>query len=290
VSTSTTASTTGTAPTTTGSGAARERTDALTATIAGELQRRTAPALGGFNTTILGIELMRVLRNKRSIIFTLVMPPLFFVMFGTAASYKTESAGHGNVTAYILISMAAYGAMIAVTAGGAAVSIERAAGWSRQLRLTPLHPVSYISLKAIAAMASGLVSVVVTNLVGKMFGAEMPMGRWILAAALCWICSIVFAAFGLFMGYLLPSQNAMQILGPALAVMAFLGGLFVPLDSMGHVFATIAKLTPMYGVGEIAHAPLTGDLGIGAVANVLVWTVLFVAGAAWRFRRDTARV
>ena len=43
------------------------------------------------------------------------------------------------------------------------------------------------------------------------------MGRWLLAAGLCWACSIVFAAFGLFMGYLLPSQNAMQILGPALA-------------------------------------------------------------------------
>jgi ABC-2 type transport system permease protein len=286
VSTSTTA--TSTQPTR--SGAARQRADALAASVADELRRRTPPPFGGFNPTILGIELMRIMRNKRSIIFTLLMPPLFFVMFGSASSYKTESVGHGNVTAYILISMAAYGAMIAVTAGGAAVSIERAAGWSRQLRLTPLHPVAYISLKAIAAMASGLVSVVVTNLVGRAFGAEMPMGRWILAAGLCWVCSIVFAAFGLFMGYLLPSQNAMQILGPALAVMAFLGGLFVPLDSMGHVFATIAKFTPMYGVGAIAHAPLTGDMGIGAVVNVVVWTVVFVAGAAWRFRRDTARV
>jgi ABC-2 type transport system permease protein len=286
VSPSTTASSAALTPTGTGRG----RTDALSESIAGELHRRTAPPFGGFNTTILGIELMRVLRNKRSIIFTLLMPPLFFVMFGTADSYRAQSAGHGNVTAYILISMAAYGAMIAVTAGGAAVSIERAAGWSRQLRLTPLHPVSYISLKAIVAMASGLVSVVVTNLVGKAFGADMPLGRWILAVALCWACSIVFAAFGLFMGYLLPSQNAMQILGPALAVMAFLGGLFVPLDSMGHVFATIAKFTPMYGVGAIAHAPLVGGLGIGAVANVVAWTVLFVAGAAWRFRRDTARV
>jgi ABC-2 type transport system permease protein len=286
VSTSTTATTTEATRTS----AARQRTDALAASVASELQRRTPPPFGGFNPTILGIELMRIMRNKRSIIFTLLMPPLFFVMFGSAGSYKTQSAGHGNVTAYILISMAAYGAMIAVTAGGAAVSIERAAGWSRQLRLTPLHPVSYISLKAIAAMASGLVSVIVTNLVGKAFGADMPMGRWLLSAGLCWACSIVFAAFGLFMGYLLPSQNAMQILGPALAVMAFLGGLFVPLDSMGHLFATIAKFTPMYGVGAIAHAPLTGDLGVGAVANVVIWTVLFVAGAAWRFRRDTARV
>ena len=125
--------------------------------------------------------------------------------------------------------------MIAATAGGAAVSIERAAGWSRQLRLTPLHPVSYISLKAIAAMTTGLVSVVVTNIVGGWPSGPDAVDRWILAAALCWVCSIVFAAFGLFMGYLLPSENAMQMLGPALAIMAFLGGLFVPVDHGSHV-------------------------------------------------------
>jgi ABC-2 type transport system permease protein len=31
-------------------------------------------------------------------------------------------------------------------------------------------------------------------------------------------------------------------------------------------------------------------VSVGAVANVVVWTALFAAGAVWRFRRDTARV
>ena len=39
-----------------------------------------------------------------------------------------------------MISMAVYGAMLATTSGGAMVSIERALGWSRQLRLTPAAP------------------------------------------------------------------------------------------------------------------------------------------------------
>jgi ABC-2 type transport system permease protein len=47
----------------------------------------------------------------------------------------------------------------------------------------------------------------------------------------------------------------------------------------------------MYGLSELAHGPLTGNTpGTAAVVNVLVWLVLFAGGAAWRFRRDTARV
>ena len=54
---------------------------------------------------------------------------------------------------------------------------------------------------------------------------------WVVSALVAWVGALVFAAFGLFMGYLLPSENVMQILGPVLALLAFFGGLFVPLSS-----------------------------------------------------------
>ncbi len=101
----------------------------------------------------------------------------------------------------------------------------------------------------------------------------------------------MFAAFGLFMGYLLPSENVMQILGPALALLSFAGGLFVPLDQMSDVFASIAKFTPAYGVGVLARAPFGHDGSLTlAVVNVVAWTAVFVAGSAWRMSKDTQRV
>jgi ABC-2 type transport system permease protein len=195
------------------------------------------------------------------------------------------------VTGYILVSMAVYGAMLAATSGGAMVSLERAAGWSRQLRLTPLRPIAYIAVKLTLAMVIGAISVLVALAVGAASGAELPTHAWIECGLLAWVCALVFAAFGLFMGYLLPSENVMQILGPALAVLSFAGGLFAPVDTFGHTFATIAKFTPVYGVGEIARYPLVHDGNLWvAAANVIVWTALFAGGAIWRFRRDTARV
>lgn len=252
---------------------------------------RTLPRLGGFSAGMIRLELRRMMRNRRTVVFTLIMPAVFFLLFGTNGDYKTQRIGEGNVTGYVLISMAVYGAMLATTTGGAMVSIERAAGWSRQLRLTPLTPAAYIVVKLLLAMIIGAVSVAVAFLVGSLSGAQLPPHAWVECGLLGWACALVFAAFGLFMGYLLPSENVMQILGPVLAVLAFAGGLFVPVSDLGHTFATIAKFTPAYGVGEIARYPLTQDGNLWvAVANVVAWTALFAAGAMWRFRRDTARV
>jgi ABC-2 type transport system permease protein len=254
-------------------------------------QQRSLPRFGGFNVGMVRLELRRMMRNKRTVIFTLVLPAVFFLLFGTNATNRHETVGGGNVTGYIMVSMAVYGAMLATTSGGAMVSIERAAGWSRQLRLTPLKPAAYIAVKLVLAMIIGAVSVAVTFAVGSASGAKLPAHAWIECALLAWVCALVFAAFGLFMGYLLPSENVMQILGPVLAVLAFAGGLFAPLDTFGHTFATIAKFTPVYGVGELARYPLTHDGTLWlAVLNVAAWTLIFSAGAMWRFRRDTARV
>ncbi|MET0447816.1 MAG: ABC transporter permease [Aeromicrobium sp.] len=253
---------------------------------------RTVPPLGGFSPTFLRLELRRLLRNKRAVIFTLVMPSVFFLLFGTDASYKTAVVGHGNRTAYIMVSMAVYGAMIATTSGGAMVATERALGWSRQLRLTPLRPVAYVAIKVAVAMSMGLVAIVTVFVVGELVGADLAFGRLVACGALAWVCTLVFAAFGLFMGYLLPSENVMQILGPSLALLSFAGGLFLPLDQMSDVFATIAKFTPAYGVGVLSRAPFgEGGASLGlAVLNIAAWAAVFVAGAAWRMSRDTQRV
>jgi ABC-2 type transport system permease protein len=252
---------------------------------------RRVPPLGGFSPTFVGLELRRLLRNRRAVMFTLIMPSVFFLLFGTDAKYKTESAGHGNTTAYIMVSMAVYGAMIATTSGGSMVATERALGWSRQLRLTPLHPVAYVAVKVVVAMSMGLTSIVAVFVIGDLVGAELPFWRLLLCGLLGWVCTLVFAAFGLFMGYLLPSENVMQLLGPALALLSFAGGLFVPLDQMSDVFASIATFTPAYGVGVLSRAPIGSDGSLSlAVLNVVAWALVFVLGASWRMSKDTKRV
>ncbi|MCU1422879.1 MAG: hypothetical protein JWN36_2530, partial [Microbacteriaceae bacterium] len=43
---------------------------------------RTGPHIGGFNLTFLGIEIKRRMRNRRTLVFTVVMPVALFLAFG----------------------------------------------------------------------------------------------------------------------------------------------------------------------------------------------------------------
>ena len=259
-----------------------------------DLSERRVPALGGFNTTLLRLEIRRLLRNRRTVIFTFLLPGLFYLLFGLGIAESDQDLGpgtHGNVSAYIMVSMALYGGMLATTSGGAAVSVERASGWSRQLRLTPLAPSAYVAIKLIVAMLLGLGSVVVVYLLGLFTKAHMDTSTWITTGAIVWVGSLVFAAFGLFMGYLLPSENVMQILGPVLAILAAAGGLFsAPVDP-NSLFGRISAFMPTSGLNGLVHAPLTGEpVQLRWILNVVAWFVVFAVGAGWRFRRDTARV
>jgi ABC-2 type transport system permease protein len=260
----------------------------MTTTVGDEIGRRVPP-LGGFNLTALGLEVRRVLRNRRTLLFVLVFPSVFFFLFG--ANVRGRAAAEAGIAlGYLMISMAVYGAMVGTTAGGAAVAVERSLGWSRQLRLTPLRPAAYVSMKVLTAMVLGLMAVVAQFAVGAMSGVRLAPSVWILSGLAAWIGSLVFASLGLFVGFLLPSENVMQFVGPILAIMAMFGGLFIPLQLLPPTMQTVAKFTPVYGVGQLARAPLTGDLTVGAVISVIVWTALFGLGATLLFRRDTARV
>jgi ABC-2 type transport system permease protein len=240
--------------------------------------------------TFLAIEIRRLVRNRRTVVVTLVMPVVLFLLF-RARKGAILPGGIEFTAANTLVGIAVYGAMLAATSGGARVSIERALGWSRQLRLTPLRPAAYIAIKLLTAMLLGLVSVTVVYVVGAIDGVQITLTTWIFTAILAWAASFVFAAFGLFMGYLLPSENVMQVIGPVLAVFSLFGGLFIPLSLLPSAMQDVAPYMPTYGVAAIARFPLVGGTFDPTwLLSVVLWTSAFSVAAMLLFRRDTRRV
>lgn len=258
---------------------------------------RRVPPLGGFTLTYVGIELKRKLRNRRTLLFTVAFPIVMYVIIGVRfvdqpLTATPLSAGGPSVAAYIMVSMAMYGAMMSATQTGAAVAVERAQGWSRQLRLTPLNPFVNVVIKMIAGMMLGLLAVVATYVAGAISGVQLSPAQWIVTGLAGWLLAgAVFTTLGLMVGYMVPGENAAQITSLVIVFLSFLGGLFYPLSSMPDFLQTIAKFTPVYGISELARGPLTGDaFDLGALVNAVVWLALFVAGTAYFFRRDTKRV
>ena len=64
------------------------------ATMPAPAAERRVPPLGGFNLTFLGLELRRMLRNRRTVIFTLLFPAGMFFAFGSGSDWN-ETVGLG---------------------------------------------------------------------------------------------------------------------------------------------------------------------------------------------------
>src|ERR1700678_2668277 len=265
----------------------------MTTTSVPDLSGRRAPAFGGYNLTALNLEIRRLRRHPRRVLITVIVPVLFYFAFGLNKVNTTGNYGHGNYAAWVLVSLALYGAIFSTTYTGAGVSVERAQGWSRHLRLPPLSPAAYIGMKVATALVLGLVPITVVNVVGGILThkASMPVYLWIVSALCVWIGSLLFAAFGLFIGFLVPADAVPQLPCLIMSPFSFVGGLFIPISLLPQAIQDIAKWSPEYGLNQLVHAPLLGG-GVQWtwIVNVVAWLAIFAGGAIWRVGKDTARV
>ena len=246
------------------------------------------------NATFVLLDLRRLARNWSLMFFTAVLPAFFYLIFGATVGAKEETIGNGNVAMYVMITMAAYGAVLATTSVSANAAVERAQGWGRQLGLTPLADSSFVGAKALVAMSVAAVPVALTYALGVATGARGSATAWLLSAVLCLAGSAVFAIYGLLVGTAFQSEAAAGAASGSVVVFAFLGNLFVPLSG---AMLTFAKFTPLYGYAALARYPLTeGYLTDGSrdplwlpVLNVVVWTLVFGGLATYFVRRGRER-
>ena len=238
------------------------------------------------------LDLRRRLRNRVEMFFVVGLPAFMYLVFGLGLE---ERACSGNVAMYVMLSMAAYGAVSATTAVAGSAVLERTLGWGRQLALTPLRPLTFVAVKTVVAMTIAAVPVALVLAIGALTGARGTAEDWLLGAVVVWLGSAVFALYGVAVCSVFRTENAAGIASGLIVVMGFVGGVFQPLSGL---LLDIGRFTPLYGYAALAHYPLTdGWTPSGVhdplwlpVANVLTWTLIFALTAIWGVRRGQERV
>lgn len=247
------------------------------------------------SSTMMRIEVMRQIRNPYTLAFTLAMPVSMYLLFGAGMSYGSESAGHGNVKFYVVVSMAAYGTAVAMSSLTSLAATEAKQGWGRQLAMTPLGTAGYATTKLLTAVAFGALAVLLVFAAGLMTGAETSDAwRWWATAAIILGIGLMFGLYGLGVGLFFNSDTAAALASISMTFFAFFGNVFMPLDG---VMLDIARFTPLYGFVALSRWPLTdGELTTGQadpawamVLNIGVWIVLFAVLVVVGVKRSRAR-
>lgn len=238
-------------------------------------------------------ELLRLVRNKRSFIFSLIFPLALFLVIGGSNKNLTLDIGDVSIPfpTYYMVSMAGYGAMIAAISGGARIAAERSVGWNRQLRLTPLKVRDYFTTKVITSYAMAATSIALLYIAGIAYGVSIsPFSRWIEMTFLLLVGILPFVAMGILVGHLLTSDSMGPAVGGGSAFFGFLGGQWFPIPEHGALHI-IGQGVPSYWLTQASR------IGIGAPGwsikgwvVVGIWSVSMAVLAGWAYRRDSKRV
>jgi ABC-2 type transport system permease protein len=243
-------------------------------------------------TGYLSIEIKRMLRGPRFIIFAFVMPVLLYLLECLLYKGRTIPHSHGiTYSAYLMCSLAAYSAFTSSMHTTARVAHERSIGWHRQLRLTPLLPRTYLLTKIAVAMIVALPGPLFVALAGAtMQDVHMSTGSWLQVTLGIWVASLPCAVLGLVIGlYVVPEQQQMYLQG-LIILFGFMGGLLLPTTGFPGWLLAIIKAMPSYWLADIGHGALLGGTRATVGAFVLAaWTVVFSGAVVLSYRREAAR-
>ncbi len=244
-------------------------------------------------------ELRRVFRDPVTLFFVAVLPAFMYVIFGASQEYGGERMLHGNVALYIMVAMAAYGAVTATTGVGGTAAVERMQGWGRQLGLTPLRDSQFVASKVVVAFVVAAIPITAIYVLGALTGAEGTATAWLVSAAVVLLGAITFCLYGLAVGMAFRSEASVSAASGMLVVMAFLGNLFFPLTG---TWLAIAKFTPLYGYAYLARYPVNDGHSVDNMGNTIapdplwqaglsvgVWTLIFAVVAVALVRRGRSR-
>ncbi|GAA0670134.1 ABC transporter permease [Kitasatospora atroaurantiaca] len=236
-------------------------------------------------TTLIQLEIMRTLRNKRYLLFTVLYPALLYVFFISAYD-GGNVAGGIPAKSYFMVSMATFGAVGAVLTGSAQrISLERKSGWVRQLRLTALPGRAYTVAKIASCAVTTLPAILIVFAIGAIEGVSLSAAQWLGLAGALWLGSFVFAALGVALGYAAQPDAVQPIVMIVYMLMALFGGTWFPVSGS---LKNFAQFNPVYLYNQLATFVQPGhSLNTAAVAGMAGFLVAFVAAAAYLYRKDT---
>jgi ABC-2 type transport system permease protein len=235
-------------------------------------------------------ELIRTIRNRRFVFFSVIMPVALFYVFASTVG-DDVTVGNTSWPTYYLMSMTVYGVIGAsLTTFAQRISRERVQGWTRLLRITPLPSWSYVLSKVVAQGVINVAIVLFVFIVGGLGKhIDLPASVWVESGLWIWIGGFAFMALGTLIGAM-RNPDAVQVLALIVYMsLSILGGLWFPTSSMSGFMQEIAKITPTYRLGQGAWNLIAGETldwaGIGILA---AYAIVFILLSAYIMKKQDA--
>lgn len=201
-----------------------------------------------------GRNFKEIIREPLSIIMGIAFP-VFLIIALSLMNQNIEGMADIFQIQNFAPSMAIFGLAFWGMFVGTLMSTDRDSSFLARLLASPMRGIDYILGYSLPVIPLTVLQAVCCFAVASIFG--LKWNTEIFVAVLVMIpVAVLFISFGLFMGSVLASNNAVNGFGTILVNCAvFLGGAVLPLKVIGGTFEKICNLLPfVHAVNAVQHA------------------------------------
>ncbi|WP_462410913.1 ABC transporter permease [Neobacillus sp. Marseille-QA0830] len=205
-------------------------------------------------------EMIRVLRNRYFVFWSLVMPIIFYYVFTNLVNSDVPDKEEWQ--AHYLMSMTVFSVMgSSMMTLGIRMVQERSQGWSTFIRTTPLSDSVYFAAQMIGQSVIHVLSITIIFIAGAIINdVSLSVLEWVMSGLWILFGSLPFLAVGTMIGLMKKVETAAGISNVVYMVLAVTGGLWMPLEVMPKIMQNIAQWLPSYHFGNGAWEIVRGEL------------------------------
>ena len=222
-------------------------------------------------------EFQKSLRTPAFAVPTLFFPIMFYLLFGV---FLGSMRGNGAMSQYTFATYGVFGAMGPGLFGfGVSLAIEREQGLLLLKQALPQPPGAYLLARAAMAMLFvAIISLLLSLMAVLIGGVPLTFAQGARLFLIDVLGALPFCAIGMFVGSLVSGPASPAIVNLIFLPMAFLSGLWLPLQFMPKFLSDLAPIWPAYHLAQMAlgtvGAPSAGTM-TGHVAVLAAITLLF---------------
>jgi ABC-2 type transport system permease protein len=197
-----------------------------------------------------GAEMLKLVRAPEFILPTLVLPTVFYTLFGVVMP-----TGEG-VSAYLLATFGVFAVMGPALFGfGAGVAQERERGWLKLTRAVPAPAAGFMLAKTLATVTMAGLALALVYAVAAFAGdVSLPPQTWALMLGVHLLTAVPFLLAGLAIGFTFATNGAVALANLLFLAFAVLGGLWIPVQVFPGFMQNAAWWLPSFHLAELALA------------------------------------
>jgi ABC-2 type transport system permease protein len=227
------------------------------------------------------VTLLALGRHPTFAVPTLLLPTLFFVLFGLPASRVSHPVITASFTAYAVFTVVFF-------LFGVGIAGERESSWEAYLRTLPIRVCSRFAGRVLAAIAFAATAAGLLLATAAATGfADLGATAWFRFLLALVAGAVPLSLLGVALGYWVPAKGALPVANVLYLVFAYAGGLWTGPRQLPRAAEQVAPFLPTRQWAELLWAAVEGQRW-----QATHWIALsgfacgFAALGAWGYRRD----